>query len=578
MVEPLSKAASLILPIVAFLALASSAAAFSLHASADSVEFTSCSDGFLRAWVEGAAPGSTARFSASGAPLGTFYFDPGYAVVPPYENAASSEGRVASSLDTFGSGTATVSATVCKDNVCQTQSTFVRLSAMPCGATPPYASRYQSSPQFTPAVSCGSTDCRNTISAVQRTRAYNPTPSAALLYKLSPTRCFDYSLRCDYDQLHSNQALVSGYAIANGGSWRTYSLRIVPDDSSIRVTPGSSAIDLSPGQAIQIPLTVRAAPDATPGIHGFTIQLLYQDSTVASARDWVQIIPDSGATAQGGQITLPKITARGTAVPECSLGKTYAIEAELENTGSGRGDFLVWATLRGEQVFIRRLTVSPGITAAFAIDVPSEKLQAGANAVAITGKSGELYGSGTATVEVTPCNGTANAGEPSVAQADSQIAITITVQNTLRTPLSNVTAHLEGIPPAWSQSAETVEISPEASRQLALRVNATTGEQVSPTLVITSNGKAIATKKLAPLGSPSNSLTAFFTRSLGGNAGLLGLGALALLLLGAFFHIRSRTPSATGAQTSEQAYLAKLRRIRSNSAGRDGADTAPANG
>lgn len=220
--------------------------------------------------------------------------------------------------------------------------------------------------------------------------------------------------------------------------------------------------------------------------------------------------------------------------------ETVQLNASLKNTGTTTDTYYL-QTNKGE-VDREQVELDAGKETIVSVWLqPSD----GEVQVRAVSKSG-LEGKAVTKLEVTPCN-----VPVTVVQPAEPTTLSITVQNTLDTPLENVTIELVGIPAAWKYEAENATTIPARSNKtLSLKLTQTSAEEAaSPALIVKSNGKPVATKQLQAI----RPTTGLFAANLTQNAVVLGILFVAIAV---FLYFTSKT------KTHEENLKQRLAKIR----------------
>ncbi len=132
-------------------------------------------------------------------------------------------------------------------------------------------------------------------------------------------------------------------------------------------------------------------------------------------------------------------------------------------------------------------------------------------------------------------------------------SFSVVVDNTLDTPLEDVTLEVIGLPANWTYSADSVAIiPPHTNKTLGVKITQTTNEEANNAIVIVkSKGREIARQSLDPI-KPT---TGLFTANISQSAIILGI----LLVAAAILIWVSRKPRR---RDDEKEVRERLRRIR----------------
>jgi len=173
-------------------------------------------------------------------------------------------------------------------------------------------------------------------------------------------------------------------------------------------------------------------------------------------------------------------------------------------------------------------------------------------------------GAGSIRVFVSPCAASAPQ-QLAVTQVNNEISVVVAVHNDGNATLPNVTLSFEGLPATWKVSSQGVDIPAQSERNVTAKIIADTQESVEPTVVVRSNGREVARKKLEAVNKPSG-ITGFFTGAVNNSLLLIFLAIAAVVVI--FTFARSKKESDDEAKREEE-YREKMKKIREQLAGKD---------
>lgn len=544
-------------------ALAALPSAFSLYAGTDSVTLTSCSAATVHVWVEGANSGERVYFSASTAVL-TASFDSSSLTIPS-SGTKGTNLRLSIPACFIGSKNIDVTAQVC-GATCSTRTVTVQAIAQPCPTTTcgSYTFLDQALPQA-PATSCGETGCSRVLSTVHYRSYYEPSEYRVAIRRATANYCFD-NRRCDYNQANGAGLATVPYIVTNRGASGSFTLGVASLDSAVVVIPGRTEFDLAQGEEVRVPLDVNAK-HAAPGVYAYTVSVYKDGREITSFRDHIEVItPLLQAPAAGSlKLVFPNVPVTGITVMDCQA-RAISVLSHLENTLPEAHDFAIDAFANGHSIASRSIRVPAGLAAEFNLDIDRNALEQGPNYVFVRAATDGWQGNGTIQISMAACGQNTGVATPATSQQGNRIVIVAGVRNSGPVALTNVTGRLEGVPASWNVSSDAVSIPAGAERNVTVTALSDTSDEVSPTLVIESNGVEIGRKKLEGVNKPQG-ITGLFTAALSENMFAI---IVILVVCIAVFALYSRRGTKSEAQQEEE-YRAKIRRIREEISRREAA-------
>ncbi len=280
------------------------------------------------------------------------------------------------------------------------------------------------------------------------------------------------------------QTVTQRIKIANDGAATSAQLRALENDGT-HTALSKEEVTLQQNELTDAVAYIRA--DAA-GTHYINIQALRGGIVIGSATACINAQEDERAI-----LTVPgETTAR-----QC---ETTTIPAELFNIGTKTQTFI----LDGDFIAPVTATLSSSGRQTVPLLLDTSKLRLNQNVIAIRATGEGTTGTAYTVVNVASC-------QPSVSvelinpQADS-LSWAVLVTNNQDTPLRNVTLRIDGIPSAWTQQSQSVDIPAHGQALVGASVTRTTDEAASPVITVLADGVPI-NQQAAPAISQRASVT-----------------------------------------------------------------------
>ena len=315
----------------------------------------------------------------------------------------------------------------------------------------------------------------------------NPTDYSAILR--GPRTC---------TQATVNQPTRIKATLTNTGPAATFDLQLAGETDLAKAELSRSYVNLQRNEEKDFYVYLKPVQS---GSFYVTIRALQNQGTVVEQEVCINSQDDYSST-----ITMPTVV-------EARNCEDLYVNGSIKNTGTN-ADFYDIRTSNGlpseEQILVNK-----GEEKKFFVWLQNPAEGQTTLETSVTSKSG-LQAKALTKITSTSCT-----IPVTVTQPQEPATLLANVENTLDTPLENVTLELTGIPSNWTYQAETAaSIPPRSNKTMAIKLVQTTNEEAAnPQLVIKSNGKQIATQKLSPI-KPTSGL---FTANASQTAILLGI-------------------------------------------------------
>lgn len=375
---------------------------------------------------------------------------------------------------------------------------------------------------FNPGFSYGSGSLAG--SSIAYASFYDPTEFQVSI--IGPQQCV---------QVKPGQHVREQFSIFNSGAASSFDVRVSDSQQGVGALVSPSGVSLSRGEVQDVGVDM-APQKIASGRHYLSLQVMRNGMVVADKSICVDVlgIVDS-------QVKMPaKVSGK--------VCEDISFQGIIENTGTIGNSFQLFVPGQAS-VSPSVLEVNPGESGVFSVSIPANSLVAGKNDFAVTAKTSykDLAGQAVVQVNAEPC--VLPAPAETVTQNNNVLTISVSVTNGFTTPLTDVSATVEGIPSSWTVTSTRIPVlNPGDTGIVNVTVTQTTNEDApNPVLVIKSGNTEIARKSLAPF--KASGVTGLFT-ALSPNLPLILALVLIALLAVAFFGMRGRTVTSDTTTTT----------------------------
>ncbi len=286
--------------------------------------------------------------------------------------------------------------------------------------------------------------------------------------------------------------------VLNNGAATTVRLRAVDEDGTNTVLEGAE-FNADRNQLITTNARIHALK---AGTHYIDIEALRGDVVVGRASACVAV-----------EDTYHAILKAPGSVEAMQCGLTE-IPVELRNDGTAPQVF----TVGGQNIQPVTISLEKGQSAKLNLLLNASTLHANENTILIQAEGDGTLGAAYLVANVRLC-GPQVTTQPPAFEAEA-LNWTIVVGNEKDTPLKNVTLLISGLPAAWRQKSDSVDIPPHGSAKLKATVERTTDEAANPVIHVLADGKEIAAYNAVPI-AERPSFTGRLIESIGGGWTLL---------------------------------------------------------
>lgn len=341
-------------------------------------------------------------------------------------------------------------------------------------------------------------------------------------------------------QIKPGQHAREQFSVFNRGAGSSYDVRVSDSQGGVGAIAAPSTLSLHRGevQDVGVDMVAQLVPS---GRHYLSLQVVRNGMVVADKSICVDVLGVVDSTV--------KLPARiNTKVCEDT-----SFQGIIENTGTIGNSFQIFVPGQAS-ASPSMLQVNPGESQVFNVNIPANTLVAGESDFVVTAKTSyqDLAGQAAVKVIAEPC--VLPTPAETVTQNNNVLTITVSVVNEFTTPLMDVSATVEGIPPSWTvTSTRIAKLNPGETGVITVTVTQNTNEDApNPVLVVKSGNTEIARKSLAPI--KASGVTGLFT-ALTPNLPLILVLILIAILAIAFFGARGRSTTSESTTTKSETVM-----------------------
>jgi len=373
--------------------------------------------------------------------------------------------------------------------------------------------------------SLSSGGCCNENVSVQMDNGYTQYSTITYSQFYDPT---EYEVRVN--GADSCQNILAGewmrapLSLMNYGAAGTFDLRLIGDKEKMNAILSNSYVSLVRNGISEVFIDVSPSRVQGGGRYWVTMQVL-KNGVVTAEKDVCVDVEDVVQAA----VSMPSFVT-------ASACEDYSFTATVRNSGTSEQ---VFALLTGSFAAVSPSEVSlkPGESADVRVSISGQKLASGSYSLLKVGAATvegvvRVVGEANTTVFAEGCASAASGVDASATEENDFFKVIVEVENPDSKPLQNVSVEIMNLPEGWSVLSESgFQVDANSKRNVTVWIKPSSAEEVSPLVVVKSDGRVVGTKEIPKLSAKAAGLTGFVTLALSQNGWIVAILVLVALLI-----------------------------------------------
>ncbi|MFH1257312.1 MAG: hypothetical protein ABIG96_04255 [Candidatus Micrarchaeota archaeon] len=426
-----------------------------------------------------------------------------------------------------GSESVSIYAQLCSSTSCETASKKVIVYVEPARQCSTYIEGYASRTQFISGYSCGTTGCY---------LVDNIAPKESRLVYSSEFDPTSYKLRMtggdSCASISRGEIGSVRLTIANRGAAGNFDIDVI-SDSNVQAFPSRDGLSLQRSDSQEITVDIKPEAEASAGRIFVTVQVLHLDELIAEK----DVCVDLQDEFKSSFIAPSKASAR--------TSKDMTIQLEVANEGTTSQHYRISALnseIQNEiSVLPREFILRAGASKMVDVLVKTSKISSGTYELQFEAVSEDA--SESAYTILTVANDVVADQEDAVAvtanqeQTDNVLKVFTTIKNAENFALTDLDVEVTGLPTDWKVSEiSPITIAANSEKKVNFEITMASEAEATPKLVISKDGKVLATETLPKISGKAGGFTGMFSL----NSGNAVLGAVILVVILLFFMVGRR--------------------------------------